>query len=228
LGIDPDSGLAVYAKAGRFGPYVQLGEAGNGKEKPKTSSLMRHQSLETLTLAEALQLLSLPRVVGVDPADGRQITAQLGRYGPYVQRGSDSRSLEQEEQVFTVSVEDALKLFAQPKARGRRTTTTVAPLRELGPDPVSGQLITLREGRFGPYVTDGETNASLRKGDEPSSITAERAQELLQLRRERGPAKKKRTVKKTSKKTAKKTTRRPPRRPRRKLPQSRRRPRSAL
>jgi DNA topoisomerase-1 len=145
------------------------------------------------------------------------ITAQLGRYGPYVQKGSESRSLEHEEQVFTVSVSEALQLLAQPKTRGRRAAAPAAPLRELGPDLVSGQLITLREGRFGPYVTDGETNASLRKGDEPSTITVERAQELLQLRRERGPVKKKRAVKKVAKKapakqpktkkTAKKTAR---------------------
>ncbi len=202
LGVEPETGLQVLARAGRFGPYVQLGEGGSGKEKPKTSSLMRSQSIESLTLEEALQLLSLPREVGVDPADGQPITAQLGRYGPYVQKGSDSRSLEAEEQVFTVTVEEALRLLAQPKTRGRRAAAPSPPLRELGPDPVSGQVITLREGRFGPYVTDGETNASLRKGDDPGTITAERAQELLQLRRDRGPAKKKRAAKKAPTKKA--------------------------
>jgi DNA topoisomerase-1 len=203
LGTDPESGLSVYSKNGRFGAFVQLGEMEKGGEKPPTSSLFKSQTAESISLEEALQLLSLPRVVGVDPADGCEITAQLGRYGPYIKKEKDSRSLETEEQIFSVSVEEAQTIFAQPRRRaGQRKAAE--PLRELGNDPVSEALITLREGRFGHYVTDGETNASLRKEDDPGTITPERAQELLQLRRERGPVKKKASKKKTSKKTAKK------------------------
>ncbi|HHH26927.1 MAG TPA: type I DNA topoisomerase, partial [Polyangiaceae bacterium] len=205
LGVDPDTGLEVFLKEGRFGAYVQLGEhSGEDGEKPKTSSLLSSQSAETLTFEDALKLLSLPRVVGHDP-DGVEITAQNGRYGPYITRGKDRRSLEKEEDLFTIDVEGALKLLAQPK-RGRGRRAAAPPLRELGDDPVSGGTITLRNGRFGPYVTDGETNASLRKGDDPETLTPERAHELLQLRRERGPSKKKRTRKKAAKKktTAKK------------------------
>ncbi len=192
LGRDPETGLAVYARQGRFGPFVQLGEGG-GKEKPRTSSLLRNQSIESISLDDALALLRLPRVVGTNPEDGEPITALLGRYGPYVSKGKDSRSLESEDQVFTVTLEEALALFAKPRTRGRRAAAE--PLRELGADPVSGNAITLREGRFGYYVTDGETNASLRKGDDPASLENARAVELLQLRRERGPVAKKRPKK---------------------------------
>ena len=134
-----------------------------------------------------MRLLSLPRSLGVDPADGEEITAQNGRYGPYVKKGTDSRSLESEEQLFTITLEDALALLAQPKVRRGRGEAQ-APLRELGPDPVSGKPVVLKEGRFGPYVTDGETNASLRRGDDPESVTIERAAELLADRRSKGPA----------------------------------------
>ncbi len=212
VGTDPATGLPVIAKAGRYGPYVQLGELVEGsKEKPKTASLFKDMSLESITLDQALRLLSLPRVVGNDPDTGEEITAQNGRYGPYLKRGSDSRSLDTEEQMFTVTVPDALKLYAEPK-RGRNQAPA-APLKELGDDPVSEKPVVVKEGRFGPYVTDGETNASLRKGDEVETITIERAAELLQDRRERGPAKKKRGAKKAAKKktpasktAAKKTT----------------------
>ncbi len=189
LGKDPATGLPVIVKPGRFGPYVQLGELVEGaKEKPRTASLLSTMDLETVTLDDALRLLSLPRMVGVDPATGEEITAQNGRYGPYLKKGSDSRSLDDEEQLFTVTLEEALRIYAEPKRRrGQRAT---APLRELGEDPVSGKPVVLKEGRFGPYVTDGETNASLRKGDAEESITIERAAELLQDRRDRGPAKK--------------------------------------
>jgi DNA topoisomerase I len=160
-------------------------------------------SIETVSLDDALRLLSLPRVLGADPANGEEITAQNGRYGPYVKRGADSRSLESEEQLFSVTLDDALALLAQPKTRGRRAAAA-APLRELGNDPASGAPVTVKEGRFGPYVTDGETNASLRKGDSVEEITIDRAAELLAERRARGPATpRKRTAKKT---TAKKTT----------------------
>jgi len=220
LGHDPETGLPVLARAGRYGPYVQLGEAdGSAKHKPPTSSLFSDMSLDTVTLEDGMRLLSLPRVVGVDPADGQEITAQNGRYGPYVKKGTESRSLEREEQLFTVDLEQALVVLAQPR-RGRGQQTARGPLRELGPDPVSGAPIELREGRFGPYVTDGTTNASLRTGDSVQDITPERAAELLQDRRDRGPAPRrgrakkaakatksaKKTSKKTSKKTAKKVT----------------------
>ena len=153
--------------------------------------------LETVTLADALRLLSLPRVVGVDPANGEDITAQNGRYGPYLKRGNDSRSLSTEEQMFTVTLDEALKIYAEPKRRGRQGAAT-PPLRELGADPVSEKPMVIKDGRFGPYVTDGETNASLRKGDAVLSITDARAAELLADRRARGP------VKKVARKTAKK------------------------
>jgi len=187
VGTDPATGLPVLAKAGRFGPYVQLGEAEAGsKAKPRTASLFKSMRLDTVTLDEALRLLTLPRVVGVDPSDGQEVTAQNGRYGPYVKKGSESRSLDDEEKLFTITVEEALALLAQPKTRGRAAPT--APLRELGPDPVTNAPVVVKEGRFGPYVTDGTTNASLRSGDEVESITIERAATLLQDRRDRGPA----------------------------------------
>jgi DNA topoisomerase-1 len=144
-------------------------------------------SLDTIGLEDALRLLQLPRVVGVAP-DGEEITARNGRYGPYVQKGKESRSLETEEQLFTISTEEAVALLSQPRQRrGQRAPTK--PLRELGADPVGGKEIVLKEGRFGPYVTDGETNASLRKGDDPETVTLERAVELLAERRAKGPAK---------------------------------------
>jgi len=178
LGTDPDGGAEVVAKAGRYGPYVTAGE--------RTSSLLSTMSLDTVTLDDALRLLTLPRLVGTAP-DGEQISAQNGRYGPYLKKGSDSRSLDSEEQMFTVTLDDALARFAQPKTRGRRAAAA-PPLRELGQDPASGKPMVVREGRFGPYVTDGETNASLRKGDAVESLSVERAAELLAERRARGPA----------------------------------------
>ena len=188
LGADAE-GTPVIARVGRYGPYVQLGDPdGNAKQKPKTSSLFKSMSLETITLEDALKLLDLPRVVGVDPADGEEIAALNGRYGPYIKKGSDSRSLENEEQLFSITLDEALALLAQPKRR-RGQRAAAAPLKELGADPSSGKPIVLREGRFGPYVTDGETNASLQKDDSIDAITPERAAELLRERRERGPAK---------------------------------------
>jgi DNA topoisomerase-1 len=206
LGTDPDTGLSIVARSGRFGPYVQLGELQEGsKEKPKTASLLKDMALDTVTFEDALRLLSLPRVVGADPADGVEITAQNGRYGPYLKKGTDSRSLEREEQMFTVTLEEAPAIFAQPKRRGRQAA---APLKELGTDPNTDRAIVCKEGRFGPYVTDGETNASLRKGDLVEQLTLERAIELLDDRRARGPAKKKRAAKKApaKKATKKKST----------------------
>ncbi|MFJ9743631.1 topoisomerase C-terminal repeat-containing protein, partial [Streptomyces sp. NPDC101166] len=150
-----------------------------------------------------LRLLSLPRVVGVDPTSGDEITSQNGRYGPYLKKGTDSRSLTNEDQIFTVTLEEALKIYAEPKRRGGQAASA-PPLRELGVDPVSEKPMVIKDGRFGPYVTDGETNASLRKGDEVESITDARASELLADRRARGPVKK--AAKKTAKKAAAKKT----------------------
>ncbi len=183
LGTDPDSGLTVYARTGRFGPYVQLGEQEEGsKEKPKRASLFKTMDPDALGLEDALQLLSLPRTVGAD-ADGVEIVALNGRYGPYIQRGDDRRSLEGEEQLFTLTTEEALALLAEPpRRRGQARSSNV---KELGTDPASGKPVTIRSGRFGPYVTDGTVNASLRQGDSPESITIERAAELLQARRDR-------------------------------------------
>jgi DNA topoisomerase-1 len=218
LGIDPVSGHEILARDGRYGPYVTEvlpappeepedgAPAKKGKKptgpKPRTGSLLRSMDLETVTLDDALRLLSLPRVVGVDPASGEEITAQNGRYGPYLKRGTDSRSLANEEQMFTVTLEEALKIYSEPKRRGGQGAAT-PPLRELGTDQASGKPMVIKDGRFGPYVTDGETNASLRKGDDVMSITDDRASELLADRRARGPVKK--AAKKTpAKKAAKK------------------------
>lgn len=214
LGVDPQTGHEIVAKDGRYGPYVTEvlpktdgddGGAGSaakkGKKptgpKPRTGSLLRTMDLQTVTLEDALKLLSLPRVVGVDPASGEEITAQNGRYGPYLKRGTDSRSLATEDQMFTITLDEALKIYSEPKRSGRQAASA-PPLRELGNDPASGKPMVIKDGRFGPYVTDGETNASLRKGDDVLSITDERAAELLADRRARGP------VKRTAKKTARK------------------------
>jgi DNA topoisomerase I len=190
LGTDPGTGHVLVAKAGRFGPYVteQLGDDAPASAKPRTASLLKSMSLETVTLDDALRLLSLPRILG--ELDGDQVTVQNGRYGPYVKRGSDSRSLESEDQLFTLTLAEAKELFAQPKTRGRgaRTGFGSAPMRELGEDPATGRPMVIRDGRFGPYVTDGETNASLRKGDEVASVTIQRAAELLADRRAAAPS----------------------------------------
>ncbi|GAB3317143.1 type I DNA topoisomerase [Geodermatophilus aquaeductus] len=199
LGTDPATGQTVVVKAGRYGPYVTTVVPEGSKESPRTASLFASMSPETVTLEQALQLLTLPRTVGTAP-DGEEIQALNGRYGPYVKKGTDSRSLESEDRLFTVTLDEALAIFAQPKQRGRRAAA--APLKELGPDPVTQGQITVREGRFGPYVTDGETNASLRKGDEVETISLDRAAELLADRRSRPAATKKKAAKKT---TAKKT-----------------------
>jgi len=208
IGTDP-AGLPVYVKTGRYGPYVQLGDAETLPEgtKPKMSSLFKTMTPETVTVDEALKLLSLPRVLGTDPADGEEITALNGRYGPYIRKGSDSRSLGSEDELFTVDVDTALRLFAEPKRRGRQAAA--APLRELGNDPVSEKPVVVRSGRYGPYVTDGETNASLREreGDTVEELTLERAAELLQQRRDAGPSTRRgRGAKKATKATKKKAT----------------------
>jgi DNA topoisomerase I len=187
LGIHPETGRAIVARTGRYGPYVTEVLSEDSKEKPQTASLFKTMSLDTVTLEDALRLFEIPRLVGVAP-DGEEVVARNGRYGPYIQQGKESRSLETEEQLFTIDLPGALALLAQPRQR-RGQRAAAAPLRELGTDPVGGKGIVLKEGRFGPYVTDGETNASLRKGDDPETVTLERAVELLAERRAKGPAK---------------------------------------
>ncbi|WP_432572064.1 type I DNA topoisomerase [Kineococcus sp. SYSU DK005] len=220
LGQDPTTGRTVVARTGRYGPYVTElleedapapAEAAEGapkkrtakkaaKAKPRTSSLFKDMSVETVTLEQALQLLSLPRVVGTDPESGEEITAQNGRYGPYLKKGTDSRSLASEDQLLTITLPEALGIYAQPKTR--RGQVAKPPLKELGPDPESGQPMVVKDGRFGPYVTDGTTNATLRKDDDPETITPERGAELLAEKRAKGPAPKKAAARKTAAKTA--------------------------
>ena len=232
LGVDPASGHVIIAKDGRYGPYVtevlpepeETAEAEAtktaktakstktkkttkaAKPKPRTASLLRSMDLSTVTLEQALDLLSLPRVVGQDPESGEDITAQNGRYGPYLKKGTDSRSLETEEQIFTVTLEQALEIFAQPKRR-RGQAAARGPLRELGQDPATEKPVVIKDGRFGPYITDGQTNVTVPRSEDPATISAERAFELLADKRAKGPAKKRTTRKTTSKKaTTKKTT----------------------
>ena len=235
LGVDPASGHVIIAKDGRYGPYVtevlpepeETAEAETAKTaktakstktrkttktakaakpKPRTASLLRSMDLSTVTLEQALDLLSLPRVVGQDPESGEDITAQNGRYGPYLKKGTDSRSLETEEQIFTVTLEQALEIFAQPKRR-RGQAAARGPLRELGQDPATDKPVVIKDGRFGPYITDGQTNVTVPRSEDPATISAERAFELLADKRAKGPAKKRTTKKTTAKKaTTKKTT----------------------
>jgi len=186
LGSDPVSGHDVVAKAGRFGPYVTEILPEGAKDKPRTASLLKAMTLDTVTLDDALRLLSLPRTLG--EVDGEPVTVQNGRYGPYVKRGTESRSLAAEEEMFTVTFEEAKALLAQPKPKGRGRAASAPPLRELGADPASGKPMVVKDGRFGPYVTDGETNASLRKGDDVMALTDARAAELLADRRAAAPA----------------------------------------
>ena len=213
LGIDEESGEPIWARAGRYGPYVMIGDPESGQKPRKTASLFASDSLDDITLERAKQLLSLPRVVGSHPENGEDIVAMNGRYGPYLKCGSETRSLETEEQIFTITLDQAIEVLKQPKRR--RGQAAAAPLKELGEDPTTGGKILVKEGRYGPYVTDGETNASLRKGDDVETITHERAAELLADRRARGPAKgsrAKKVTKKTTKKSAKKSAKRTPKR----------------
>ncbi|MFF3485177.1 type I DNA topoisomerase [Streptomyces sp. NPDC002701] len=203
LGADPESGHQIIARDGRYGPYVTevlpegTPRTGKNAVKPRTASLFKTMTLDTVTLQDALKLMSLPRVVGKD-AEGVEITAQNGRYGPYLKKGTDSRSLTSEDQLFTITLDEALAIYAQPKQRGRAAAKP--PLKELGADPVSGQPVVVKDGRFGPYVTDGETNATLRSGDSVEEITPERGFELLAEKRAKGPVKK--TAKKAPAKKA--------------------------
>ncbi len=220
LGQDPGTGHEIVARAGRYGPYVTevlpeepessaaaapaKGRAKLAKAKPRTASLFKDMDLATIDLSAALRLLSLPRLVGLAP-DGEEISAQNGRYGPYLKKGTDSRSLATEAQLFDITLEEALAIYAEPKVRGRAAAKP--PLAEVGNDPVSGRPVLVKDGRFGPYVTDGETNATLRKGDDPENLPAERAYELLAEKRARGPVTRKRAAKKTTaRKTAAKKT----------------------
>jgi DNA topoisomerase I len=191
LGTDPSTGHVLVAKAGRFGPYVTEQLPEDSKDKPRTASLLKSMALDTVSLDDAIRLLTLPRTLG--ELDGETVTVQNGRYGPYVKKGSDSRSLESEDQMFTLTLAEAKELFAQPKTRGRGARAAALPLRELGEDPATGKPMVIKDGRFGPYVTDGETNASLRKGDDVASISVQRAAELLADRRAAPPAARRRS-----------------------------------
>ncbi|MCX5525596.1 type I DNA topoisomerase [Streptomyces bobili] len=203
LGADPSTGHQIIARDGRYGPYVTevlpegTPKTGKNAVKPRTASLFKSMSLDTVTLEDALRLMSLPRVVGTD-AEGVEITAQNGRYGPYLKKGTDSRSLQTEDQLFTITLEEALEIYSQPKQRGRAAAKP--PLKELGEDPVSQKPVVVKDGRFGPYVTDGETNATLRSDDSVEEITPERGYELLAEKRAKSPAKK--TAKKAPAKKA--------------------------
>jgi DNA topoisomerase-1 len=194
LGADPETGNEILVRAGRYGPYVteRLPEDASGK--PRTASLPSWVSPPEVSLDQALELLSFPKTLGEH--EDVPVTVHRGRYGPYVQKGSETRSIDDERAAFTITLDDALALLAQPKTRARRSAP--AALTTLGQDPTTGKDVTVREGRFGPYVTDGETNASLRKGDDPKSITLERAAELLADRRSRGPAKRTRRTKRST------------------------------
>ncbi|WP_425955207.1 type I DNA topoisomerase [Xylanimonas sp. McL0601] len=220
LGPDPVSGNEIVAKAGRYGPYVtevlpepeldpKLSATARKKAlaalpKPRTASLFKDMDLATVSLDDALKLLSLPRVVGADPESGAEITAQNGRYGPYLKKGTDSRTLGNESMLFTVTLDEALKIYAEPKrGRGARGAAQ-PPLRELGDDPTNGKPIVVKEGRFGAYVTDGETNRTLPRDVTPESITPERAIELLAEKRAAGPAKRRTATTATKTTTAKK------------------------
>ena len=181
LGQEPASGLDIIVKDGRYGPYVTVVEEGN--PKPKTASLFKTMSVDTVSFEDAVRLLSLPRTVGVDPESGNEITAQNGKFGPYLKRGNDSRSLTSEEQIFEISLEEAIEIYTQPKYGGRRTAAT--PLKEFGEDPASGLPVFAKTGQFGNYVTDGVINATIPKDEPIEEIANDRAYELLAIRREK-------------------------------------------
>ncbi len=204
LGTDPVTGHVLVAKAGRFGPYVTEQLPEDSRDKPRTASLLKSMSLDTVTLDDALKVLSLPRVLG--ELDGEPVTVQNGRYGPYVKRGSESRSLQTEDEMFSITLAEAKELLSRPKTRGRGARAAAPPLRELGEDPATGKPMLVKDGRFGPYVTDGETNASLRKGDEVATLTAQRAAELLAERRDAAPSPRPRRATTTRANTAKAST----------------------
>ena len=198
-------GFPVFKKTGKYGPYVQWGtmdEPPAGLEKPKMVSLFKDMTVESTTFEDAERLLSLPRTVGFDPADGEIITAQNGRYGPYINKGKESRTLEAESEIFSVTIDQALAKLAEPRVYGRRGPAK-PPLREFGVDPTSGKAVVAKDGKFGVYVTDGETNASLTRGDRLEYVTPERAFELLAIRRDAEPStKRKKAAKKAVTKKA--------------------------
>lgn len=218
LGVDPATGHTVIVKTGRFGPYItevlpepETAEGAPKRKKadapkPRTASLFKSMDLKTVGLDEALQLLSLPREVGVDPATEEPISAQNGRYGPYLKKGTDSRTLSSEEQLFTITLEEALEIYSQPKQRRGRGTPK-PPLREFGLDPVSQKKVVVKDGRFGPYVTDGTVNVTVPRAETVEGLTEERAFTLLADKRAKGPAPKKPAPRKTAATRAKKTTR---------------------
>jgi DNA topoisomerase-1 len=181
-------GLPVYVKSGRYGPYIQLGDRSDDKDAPlpKTASLFPEMKPTEVTMEVATKLLSLPRVVGIDPNDGVEITAQSGRYGPYITKAKDSRTLSAHDEIFTISLDQALALLAEPRKFGRRGPAK-PPLREFGNDPISARPVVAKDGKFGTYVTDGETNASLTRGDRLEHMSPERAFELLAARRANPP-----------------------------------------
>ncbi|AXH35282.1 type I DNA topoisomerase [Humibacter sp. BT305] len=230
IGINPENGKQILAKDGRFGPYVteadpepetdaaaaasvepvaeEKPKRGAKKApaapKPRTASLFKSMDLATIDLDTALKLLDLPRTVGADPESGEPITAQNGRYGPYLKKGSDTRSLDSEDLIFEVDLDKALELFAQPKYGARRASSA---LKEFAEDPVSGKPIKVKDGRFGPYVTDGTTNATIPRGEDVEDVDFERAVQLLADKRAKGPAKPKGRAKSTTTSTRKTTTR---------------------
>ncbi len=203
LGVHPETGRVIALRVGRFGPYVSelLPEGTEGK--PVTASLFKTMDVAAVDLEIALKLMALPRLVGVDPADSGEIMARNGPYGPFIFKDKDTRSLATEDEIFTVTIDQALELFAQPKKR--RGPQQLPALREIGLDPATSKPIVVKKGRYGPYVTDGETNASLRTGDDPETVDLTRAAELLADRRARGPVQKRARKAKKATKTAKKT-----------------------
>jgi len=193
LGESPD-GKKVYLKNGRFGPYVQLGE--NDDKEKRNASLLRGMTPEDVDLETALKLLSLPRTLGEHPEQHQPVVAHNGRYGPFIKCGDETRSLPPETSPLEVTLDQAVALLAQPKARGRMQRAPREPLKTFDASPVTTQPVRLLAGRYGPYVTDGETNASLPQGTEPEEVTFEQALELLADRKSRGPAKKRAVRKK--------------------------------
>ncbi len=203
LGVDPETERVIMAKTGRYGPYFTeiLPEGSPKKEKPRTASLFSTMDVEQVTLDDALRMFTLPREIGLDPTEGEPITSQNGRYGPYLLKGKDSRTLPDEESIFSCTLEEALALFAQPKLR-RGRGQAAGPLKVVGVDPSTQKEVVVREGRFGIYITDGETNASLRGGDSVETISIERASDLLAERRAAGPSDKKPAARKAAAKKA--------------------------
>jgi DNA topoisomerase-1 len=211
LGTDPATGYRIIAKDGRYGPYVSevlpedVPKTGKNAVKPRIASLFKSMSPDSVDLETALRLLTLPRVVGADPESGEEITAQNGRYGPYLKKGADSRSLSAEDQIFDITLDEALAVYAQPKQFGRRGSAK-PPLREFGEDPANGKPVVAKEGRFGPYITDGETNVTVPRGTTVEELTQDQALGLLAEKRAKGPAAKKTAKRPAAKKTTAKAT----------------------